>query len=53
MKTHLVKEYYKTGDRVTHFKTICGLIRHAANDFLIETDKQKVSCIVCKPPPIL
>ena len=50
MKTHLIHKYHRTGDRVTHFRTKCGLIRHVTTisfaSFASE-DKSKVTCKNC------
>lgn len=48
MKTHLIKEEYKTGERITHFKTRCGKIRHVCTDLPNTKDKSKVTCKICK-----
>ena len=48
-KVHLIKEEYKTGERITHFKTVCGIIRHVCTSLPNTTDKLKVTCKVCLP----
>ena len=47
MKIHLIRQEYKTGDRITHFKTICGEIRHVIANLPNTKDKSKVTCKIC------
>ena len=47
MKTHLIRQEYKTGERVTHLKTVCGKIRHVVTNLPNTTDKSKVTCKIC------
>ena len=47
MKTHLVKKYFETGERTTHFKTACGKIRHLVTNLPHTRIKKDVTCNVC------
>ena len=47
MKIHLVRTQYKTGEKVTHFTTVCGKLRHVFTNLPYTTDKLKVTCKVC------
>lgn len=46
MKTHLIRQEYKTG----HFKTVCGKIRHVFTNLPNTKDVNKVTCKICLPP---
>ena len=47
MKIHFIKKYYYTGDKKTHFKTVCGKIRHIFTNLRTAHDKTKVTCMIC------
>ncbi len=47
MKTHLIKRLYKKGNKITHFKTICGKIRHIITDLPHTYHKSKATCKIC------
>ena len=47
MKTHLIKRELKTGERITHFKTFCGITRHTFTNLPNTTDETKVTCKMC------
>lgn len=47
MKTHLIKGEYKTGEMITHFRTVCGKIRHVCTNLPNTLDISKVTCKTC------
>ena len=49
MKRHLVRENLRTGQRITHIKTVCGKTRHITNDTFYTYDKDRVTCKICNP----
>lgn len=47
MKTHLIRKECKTGKKITHFKTVCGKIRHVTTYLPITKDIKKATCKIC------
>lgn len=47
MKIHFVRRIYNTGEIITHYKTMCGILRHITYDSFISGDKSKVTCKSC------
>ena len=48
MKVHFIKQTYKTGVRITHFKTMCGKIRHIHTSLHNTCFEDRTTCLLCK-----
>lgn len=46
-KIHSIRQVYRTGKNVTHFKTRCGKIRHVVTYLKATTIFENVTCKIC------